>query len=87
MAPRHIYALALVTGICLSLDFEVTTSRRRLLLFVVRMNPYDVDAIFVVRRSERVGMCLTPWLFVGRFTHLSVLDFRVVVVRPAYDTI
>ena len=87
MAPRHIYTLALVTGICLSLDFEVTTSRRRLLLFVVRMNPYDVDAIFVVRRSEWVGLCLAPWLFVGRFTHLSVLDFRVVVVRPAYDTI
>ena len=46
-----------------------------------------MDAIFVVRRSEWVGLRLTPWLFVGRFTHLSVLDFRVVVVRPAHDTI
>ena len=43
--------------------------------------PYHVGAIFVVPRSEGVGMCSDPWSFVGRLTHLSVLDFIVVFDR------
>ena len=55
-------------------------------MFVVRSDPLWRGAVLVVRRSVGVGNREALLSFVGDLTHLSVLDFGVVVVPRGNDT-